>query len=195
MALEHLSNLIPKTGTRRKPIAARGPNHTAVVLQVEIGSQSILLGADLEETGHPGTGWEVILDSAERPQALSSVFKVPHHGSKNADQPRVWTEMLEEQPTAILAPFRRGQKLPTEEDKKRICGYTGAAYWTARTKELKRVTRNRVAEKIVRDTVKSIHELEGQAGHIRLRRLAGHNENGSWSVELVKPADDLCKAS
>jgi hypothetical protein len=193
MALNHIGDLIPRTGTRRKPIAARRPNHTAVVIQVEVGEQSILLGADLEETGHPRTGWEVIVDSTTRPQVPSSVFKVPHHGSKNADQPRVWSEMLTKQPVAVLAPFRRGQKLPTEEDRKRICGYTPQAFWTASTKELKPVAHNRVAEKIIRDTVKSIHELEGQVGHIRLRRLAD-DKNGGWSIELVKPAESLCKA-
>jgi hypothetical protein len=102
--------------------------------------------------------------------------------------------MLTEQPVAVLAPFRRGgQKLPTEEDRKRICGYTGQAYWTASTKDLKPVAHNRVAEKIIRDTVKSIHELEGQVGHIRLRRLED-DKNGDWSIELVKPADSLCIA-
>jgi hypothetical protein len=191
MAFQQFGDLIPQTDMRRKPIAARRPNHSSVVLVVEVGDHSLLLGADLEETGHPGTGWTVIVDSAERPQGLSSIFKVPHHGSKNADQPRVWSEMLIDKPIAVLTPFRSGRRLPTEADKARICGHTDRAYSTASTKTLKQVKRNRVAQQIMRDTVKSIQEAQGQVGHIRLRRPLGKDED--WSVELGSPANHLCK--
>jgi Metallo-beta-lactamase superfamily len=191
MALRQFERLIPATDDRRKPIPARPPNHSSVVLAVEIADHSILLGADLEETGHPGTGWTVIVDSAERPQGLSSIFKVPHHGSKNADQPRVWSEMLVEEPLAILTPFRGGAGLPTEDDKRRICSHTKRAYSTASTKALKQVRRNRVAQQIMRDTAKAIHEAQGQVGHIRLRK--SFSKEDDLTVELASPAEPLCK--
>jgi len=194
LALQQFRDLLPKNYERRKSVVACGPNHSAVVLLVQVADHAILLGADLEETEHPGTGWTVIVDSPERPQVLSSVFKVPHHGSVNADQPRVWSDMLVENPVAVLTPFRRGTKLPSEEDKARICGHTREAYSTASTKPLKQARGDRVADKIIKDTVKSIREIEGQVGHIRLRRFVGEKDSGKWDVELVEPAQDLCRS-
>jgi hypothetical protein len=50
---------------------------------VQVGPFAALLGADLEETGNPQTGWTPIVQSTARPGAMSQMFKVPHRGSEN----------------------------------------------------------------------------------------------------------------
>ena len=57
------------------------PNTLSVALLVTFGPKlSCLRGADLERHG-----WEAIIRDDRRPRRLSSVFKVPHHGSATAD--------------------------------------------------------------------------------------------------------------
>ncbi|MEZ4658033.1 MAG: MBL fold metallo-hydrolase [Caldilineaceae bacterium] len=62
---------------RPKRIAAVAPNHTSVVLWVEIGPHRILLGADLEVTSNPQTGWSVILSDSTLSMVKRISLKYP----------------------------------------------------------------------------------------------------------------------
>ncbi|HYP55188.1 MAG TPA: MBL fold metallo-hydrolase, partial [Solirubrobacterales bacterium] len=57
-----IAELLPSVNTHKKAVAAPKPNHASIVLWVGIGEERILLGADLEETANPGTGWTALLD-------------------------------------------------------------------------------------------------------------------------------------
>ncbi len=97
-------------------------NLGAVVLWVQVGDVSLLLGADLEETPDPQTGWTAVCDCAMRPGGRAEVFKVPHHGSKNGHQHRVWDELLVVSPEHVVCPHSlAGNHLPTPEDIQRLC--------------------------------------------------------------------------
>jgi hypothetical protein len=184
-----IAGLIQQERTPKKRITARSPNHVAVVLWVRTGATSILLGSDLEETREPGTGWSVIVDSITRPIGNAAIFKVPHHGSVNADQPRVWREMLINQPFAILTPFMRGNKvLPTKEDARRTCARTDTAYSTATTKAKQSKPRANTVNKQIQQTVRYIREVPSSAGHIRLRKMALAPDEVAWEVELFGKA-------
>jgi hypothetical protein len=67
-----------------------------------------VLGSDLEVGTNRDTGWLAILGSNTKPTGKATVYKIPHHGSQNADLDGVWSEMLIPDPIAILTPFRRG---------------------------------------------------------------------------------------
>ena len=111
---------------------AQPPNRTAVALWIETGAVSVLLGADLEETSEPGTGWSVIVQSKERRSGKASVFNVPHHGSATSYAPEVWSEMLAVDPIAILTAFIKGRvTLPTADEANRIKEHTPRAYTTS----------------------------------------------------------------
>jgi len=143
----------------------------------------------LEETRNPGTGWSVIVDSPTRPSGTAGVFKIPYHGSVTADQPRVWAEMLQPEPAAILTPFVQGNiTLPTQADVSRICGRTTQAYTTSVMKPRKSKRRSGVLEKTIRETVRNIHEAQGPMGQVRLRRTALAHPDSEWKVDLFGAA-------
>lgn len=89
LAQQALRALMPQRGDPPSDAGWRGPNHNAVVLWVQVGSAVVLLGADLQETGHLQVGWTAIVTSFSR--APAGAFKVPHHGSRNGHHPRVGT--------------------------------------------------------------------------------------------------------
>ena len=191
LAHRHIAALLPREGMTKLRVSALTPNHAAVVLWVTTGGASILLGSDLEETGHPGTGWSVILGSSTYPQGKASVFKIPHHGSQTADQPQVWHDMLHAEPLAILTPFVRGNvSLPTRHDVDRLCARTEHAYTTAVPRYRRRRGRPNAVTRTIRETVGSIREVIPSTGHVRLRANLTHQPI-SWHVELFGDACPL----
>lgn len=189
LAQREIAALLPKTGESKRRVTPRPPNHNAVVLWIKVGNVSVLLGSDLENTNEPKTGWMAILDSTFRPQDRASVFKVAHHGSSTAYQPRIWGEMLITEPVATLTPFIRGRiTLPTKADATRICTHTAHSYSTANTKPREIKGRSNIVTKTIRETVRSIREVPASSGVIRLRKAALEPADASWRVELFGTA-------
>jgi beta-lactamase superfamily II metal-dependent hydrolase len=161
LAYHEISRLLPEVGQTKRRIVTQSPNLVAVVLWVCVSDATILLGSDLEETLNPGTGWSVIVDSLTRPSGTAGVFKIPHHSSVTADQPRVWAEMLQPEPVAILTPFVQGNvMLPTLADVNRICSRTAQAYTTSDAKLRKSRRRSGALEKTIRETVRNIRDAQ-----------------------------------
>ena len=184
-----LRSLWPGERRPKRRVMSTRPNLAAVVLWVTVGQQKILLGADLEESTTPYRGWTAILDSSTRQRGLATVFKVPHHGSGNGYHPRIWQEMLDEHPTALLTPFRRvGSKLPTRRDIRRIRSHTPRGYITA-PPETPATRRSPAVRRMLQDSVRSIQPVHGPMGHVRLR-ARGSNET-RWRVELFGAATSL----
>ncbi len=178
VALSELGRLIPKAGETPRRITGRSLNHTSIVLWVEAGPLAALLGADLEHTGVAGEGWMAVLHchkSRHVPQP-ASLFKVPHHGSVNADYPDVWTHMLVPKPIAVVTPFNGGRKrLPQPSDLTRLGHRTDSLYCTSAGGG-KALARDAVVEKTMRQQVKDRRVIEGKAGHVRVRWSLGAEE-------------------
>ncbi len=188
----YLSGLFPQRRTGKNRVAVRDPNELAVVLSVKVADYSILLGSDLPETSDPGTGWSVIVESHGTGGEKASVFKIPHHGSQNADNPEVWREMLIESPFAILTPFVKGRtKLPKETDAERICQRTDKAYITARPQDREIKGRPREVERTIKETVIKIREVPSATGQVRLRKDLGSSSVDEWTVGLFGTATPL----
>lgn len=184
--LREIGRLLPKERETKRRIPSLAPNAVAVVLLIKIGETVILLGSDLERQG-----WLKILDTYERPHCKASVFKVPHHGSENAHEDRVWNEMLYGEPIAALTPWRRGgRKLPTMSDVQRIISFTPKAYVTASHNDLLsnslQRSRSNAVEKTIRETGAKITRAGLSRGVIRLRREFGSQTD--WDVETFGSA-------
>ena len=186
--ITELTNLMPEVGQTRRRVTPQSPNHLSVVTWIDIGPTSLLFGGDLEETSDANTGWSVIVESRERPQGRATVFKVPHHGSSNAHNEKVWDKMLVEDPYAILTPFNRGkQKRPSSDDLQRLKSKTNHTYISSKTKPSRAHRRPAAVEKTIRDNVKNFRKSEASTGAIRLRN-GGVSDFESWTVELFGPA-------
>jgi hypothetical protein len=94
MALsDFASNAATVEGSRRTvPRPSRNPS--AVVLHVRVGDVSLLLGADLEADRSEDRGWQAIVRSTGRPTPKAYYLKVPHHGSVNAHDDTMWSDLL-----------------------------------------------------------------------------------------------------
>jgi beta-lactamase superfamily II metal-dependent hydrolase len=185
LAFTDIAQWLPKTGEAQRRITNRSPNHTSVVLWIEAGARRALLGADLEHNGHPGEGWMAVLACHQDPRA-AALFKVPHHGSSNADCPDVWAKMLVENPVAVVTPFSSGNPLPKSSDLQRLGGRTKSLYCTAAGAG-KPPSRDALVEKAVRRVATERRVIEGQPGHVRVRwPLSGKTANPS--VELFNGA-------
>jgi hypothetical protein len=165
---------------RRRYRAPEGPNGASVAASVITGKTSLLLGADLENSNNPATGWDAVLAYA-RPTISASIVKVPHHGSEGAHHDDVWTELVDDDAVAIVTPWvLAGGYLPTEEDLARLRGVSGSLYLTAMP-TMGRVRKDSAVEKLITKVAGvRLEELRGW-GQVRLRRGPG---DSSWRVAL-----------
>jgi hypothetical protein len=187
-AQKALADLFPKEDTSKRAVIAPSPNHASVVLLVRVGEARVLLGADLEETSDLKTGWSALLESCDLSDR-ASVFKIPHHGSSNADQPQVWDEALSSRPWALITPFVWGRhQLPLPEDCKRIADRTDRAYLTAAPVR-KRRKRAHAVEATLRNIEARPVLIDPPMGHVRLRSPECDNE--AWNADLFGPAFHL----
>ena len=184
--LLRVGSLMPIEGQTKRRQPAFSANHVAVALWVSSGDVSLLLGSDLEKPG-----WGRVVQSSARPQDKASVYKVAHHGSKNADLPEVWSSMLVPDPWAVLTPWRRGgRELPTESDVRRILSYTNNAYATAKTNQIQSSAkiRNQAVRKTVREAGIRIRDLNLRPGAVRLRKSKAQAD---WTLEMFGSAYHL----
>jgi beta-lactamase superfamily II metal-dependent hydrolase len=165
-------DLLPQYLQPKKALipTAANINHIALVLLIKIGDFSVLLGSDLEDSPNPNTGWSAIVSSTTRPQLISSVFKIPHHGSENGHSDLVWQNMLQENPLSLCTPYNRKIILPRKSDVARICEKTTNAHITATIKEKElSSTKDSAVEKTIKESGIKFRPAQRKTGHVRCR--------------------------
>lgn len=185
-AISSFTRLMPSESEQQLRLPRLYPNDTAIVLWVQADMLNILLGSDLEVGDSDRRGWRAIVDSQCRPLGKSLIFKVPHHGGVSAHHERVWLEMLEKSPYAILTPFSSSQ-LPRPEDIERIFGFTEKGMLASATPE-KLARREMAVEKTLTQHVKRHRVLENKLGMIRLR---GNPQTGNITSQMFGAAKHL----
>lgn len=189
-SLREIASLMPEVKTAKRRLVNRPLNETSVVALVVFGDCISLLGADLQELGSPVRGWSEIIESDRRPRVRAKVFKVPHHGAANAHHPGIWTDLLDENPIAVLTPFIKGLvSLPTEEDRARVRALSDQSFVTNPSSRRTPPRRTKVVEKLLRQRKHPIIPLNGDMGQVRCRKVL--NSDIPWSVERFGAADVL----
>ncbi len=184
------ANLVPMPGQRQKKILSLTPNDASVVLWVEVDSRKILLGADLQNTQDPKTGW-IAIWSNNLISVEADIFKVAHHGAENAHDPNVWNQLLVKDPFAILSPFcLADEMLPTAADIDRIKSLTSKAYITSLPAERRYKWREKIVREFLSEIPKKVRSVQSGWGHIRLRSRI-NSSNNQWQVELFGDAHPL----
>jgi len=185
-----IGQLFPKIETKRT-VASQDPNHLTVVTKVDIGETSILLGGDLESTRDPDRGWTAVLKSDVRSKQPAQIFKIPHHGSKNAHDDEVWKTMLAPNPYVVLAPYNKGKKLPSAADIKRIDGLTPNAFSTSNLALAKSGKQRPPAVlKQLREMGIQLRAPEPFMGGVTFRN-GGAADPHNWTVSFMGPASRL----
>lgn len=95
-------------------------NHLSVVLLIKYLGGGILSGGDLETVSNSMKGWDAVVSNYSHKKTLSSVFKIPHHGSITGHNELVWKNLLIDKPTSILTTYNKGRRLPSAADIDRI---------------------------------------------------------------------------
>jgi hypothetical protein len=167
LALEQIAKLVPQPQTRPKRLPSQDANHTCVVLWIKVGERNVLLGADLENTNHPGDGWNAVLATHQH-DAPAEVFKVAHHGSPNGDSDDVWQRLLGNDPVSVVTPYSSGKGLPQPSDLKRLCKRTQQLYCTLEGTG-KPPARDSVVERESNRMSKNRRVLQGLPGQVRIR--------------------------
>ena len=175
---------------RRLPVLTK--NESGVVLLVNTGPDSILLGNDLEEAGIGG--WTAIVQGCGATDERAIVFKIPHHGGKTGYCDDVWTRMLQDEPYCLLSPFICGsQRLPSRDDCGRILAHTSRGYITCSPAlPRKRRRREPTVEKTIRENMPDLGDVPCSPGQVRLRMVPG--DPRSRRVELFAGALSLERA-
>jgi beta-lactamase superfamily II metal-dependent hydrolase len=163
-------------------------NDASVVVHIEIGNDCILLGADLEKTNSPLTGWNAVVASAMRPQQPAGAFKVAHHGSANAHSTAVWTQMVAPQAIAVVTPYLRSA-LPRPEDIERLRAQNATVFATGLPRAVPMHRRPEV-ERTMREAAPNLRTFRrpAQPGIVRLRKQIG---SARWRHELFGAATAL----
>ena len=189
-SLSEIARLIPVPSEDeiRGVVPKPDQNQNAVVLLIKYGELfSILLGADLIETSDPLTGWSGIVDSPNRPSGKSGVFKIPHHGSKNAHSHKLWQNMMETEAVGILTTKIGGRSnIPKKSDINRLKKYTSRLFGTLEPLT-KKQRHDRIVEKAIQGILKNRIPLNGDMGQIQMRM----NHSSGIKVRLKEPATEF----
>lgn len=193
--LADIGKLIPNAGEPLGKLPKQQPNHLATVLLIKVGSASMLLGADLEQVSHADQGWNGVLASVAAKGAVSTLFKVPHHGSVTAYNPQVWQQMLSPDATALVTPFHSGRsKLPTLEEVSAIKAHTQHIFITTEQPLVRpRLAKPSVVDRELKDRTsgkKGLQQERAEPGAIRCRFSAASG-NPTWEVGLYEGAKAL----
>lgn len=164
--LRSIGQMIPDVTEATSRMPTPGANAMSVVLDVRAGDAEVLLGADLERSG-----WKAILNSRTRPELRAGVFKVPHHGSADADEPSVWKSILDFDAHAVLTPWTlAGRVLPTTTDVRRILSRTPHAWTSAPPGRSRRVRPQKAVDRTVREIGGKRIKDAVAGGMVRMRR-------------------------
>lgn len=186
-ALAEFANYTPRAGGPRLAVPRPARNPSSVVVWVEVADTRILLGADLERSSDVNKGWTAIVRSGARPPGRAQLVKIPHHGSIDAHDSEMWSELLVPEPHAGITPFVLGSaRLPRQADTARILVNTPNAWLTRAPAAVKPRQRPRSVEKTIKSTVRSIERLSVDPGRVTFRRAA--DGTSSWDVDAPPPA-------
>ena len=181
----------PAGAPPRRRATPQGPNDVSVVIGLDWGVASTLLGSDLETFPGAARGWGAVVSSNGRPQGKCSYVKIPHHGAYSAHHEGMWSQMLLPNPTSVLTPFARGRGLPSTHDRERIVGLTKRAYITAnpRPRSTSQIVQDRSVEKMLTEANIRISQ-SAELGLVRARCI-----DADWRIELFNRAQPLSPAA
>jgi beta-lactamase superfamily II metal-dependent hydrolase len=190
IAMGQFASLLPPGHDLNKRSSPINPNHNSIVLWLEAQERNILLGADLEHTSDKACGWAAVVDN-KVPKGKADAFKVSHHGGKSGHDDIIWTDLLNNDPIAVITPWSKGDEfLPKPDDLIRIKASTTRAYCTAVPYFHKIKFKDHVVRRWVSEVTRRIQPAQPKPGHVRIRLSPAENPS-AWKVETFNGAQPV----
>jgi hypothetical protein len=169
-SLQEFAEMVPVINSGKGHLPRQKANDVAVALFLQVGDFRVLLGSDLQSDTASDRGWRAVIAWTARPQERAHIFKVPHHGSRNAHHSDVWQLMLEKSPVAVITPFASGvEPLPKDTDRQRIVSLTERAYCTAPSRGWSAPRKGQPVDRVLQE--RKLRAIDPKVvGHIRVRR-------------------------
>lgn len=187
-----VASQMPAIGETRRVATKRIRNDLSTVIHLTVGEDVIIFGGDLEEEGRSETGWSAVVASTGRPTSKAQLFKVSHHGSATGEHPSIWSDLLTQEPIAVIAPFRNGGvSLPHPDDVTRTLGHTPNAFATTTLRQTANPPIDRTVEKTIKDVTKRYSTIKPKPGMVRARKTIGTAQ--AWNIEMFGDAAPLAK--
>lgn len=175
--LTWIGSCMPQVRETRRVAISQKRNDLSVVAHVRVGDIAVLAGGDLERRG-----WGALLANVAGPTTKASAYKIAHHGGASGDAPGIWSQLLEADPVAVLAPWRLGGgDLPTKSDASRILANAKSSFSTATVPDKAAKHRPAAVKRQLRLMGVNPRSVASEPGMIRLRRKLG---SPTWNVEL-----------
>ena len=191
-----ISSLIKDYSSSNRKVIINKPNDKCVVLLVKVNDHRVLLGSDLEVSDDINKGWICILDKCQCIDLNKcSLFKIPHHGSKNGYHKRIWDELISPKAIAKLTPWNLGEKLPQDEMLEVYLDKTESLYITSFNKRSRSAKkRERSIFKAIQRFNNSVQEVKYEKGIIRCR-IGIRDEKNEWDIDLLGEAKRITRTS
>jgi hypothetical protein len=185
--IEEMVSLMPAPLEPKRPVPSLTPNEASVALWLEIGEKRVLLGADLEDSADDRRGWKAFLQADNCPLGRAEFVKVPHHGSQNAHNDRLWSERIQPNPIAVTTPWELGRgRLPTPEDAARLRSLTMSALTTSVPANPRLPRRHPAVQRQLKESGVALRPIRVGIGAVRCRmEMLGRH---IWCVEFLGSA-------
>lgn len=185
--LDFVAHDTPEHAQGHRKAVPGSPNLTSIVINIEWPEVSVLLGGDMEAHKDGRRGWLAVVSEATRLGAQKGdLVKIPHHGSHTGHHERMWTDMLQEKPMSVIAPYGRGTldtRPPKSSDVSRIRKLSRSVHQTARHvtggKKLSVAMRSALEAGLIK-----ISDNTVRMGLVRYRKAPGT----AWRTELLGAA-------
>ena len=159
------------------------PNAASVVLALRGPMGDLLLGADLEREG-----WSDAMSSVLAQGLIARMFKVPHHGSEDADAPEVWAKHLQSDAVYAMTRFNNAERsLPSDDDRARMRARSPSGHVIGQPPS-RRHLHGVVGRRVRAGTRNGVWLDTGPVGHYRWR---GKVSGEAADVLLAGPAEPV----
>lgn len=169
---KEIKKVIDEGNEISKMVDTKDPNYQSIALLVKTRGFNILLTGDLEDHD-ANIGLQSILNSKLLGNEKSKVFKVPHHGSENGYNKKVWSHFAENDDSFLITtPIKTGSTvLPENTMIDRLKTQYKLAYITADPyDDIGGLKHKENTRRILKDLNLNIKKNQDFFGQIRIRK-------------------------
>jgi hypothetical protein len=185
-ALRYFGSLLSAREKSCSPFRGQTENHASVVVLLEIGQDTILLGGDRENHSDVERGWNVVIETKMElaKDRVGSAFKVAHHGSDTGFHDGLWPDHLSGTCVNIVTPYvRLMTPIPTQQMLQKYKKKSPTLVCTSLPSRTPSVAARRAFSLLSGPKIR--YEGTISEGSVRLRKRSGVSD---WEIELFGAA-------